>query len=128
MLDPLLDKWSLGSLRLLNLFTLTVLVASCRPALAQRLSFAPLVQLGRASLPVFSAHLVCCLIALALYGPADSRVGTGPDLDLWLLIACFAALQITAAISQGQLLPAAPRPETSRVAAAQVRVLRPPRP
>lgn len=128
LLDPLLDKWSLGPLRLLNLFALTVLVAAVPPALVQRLSFAPLLQLGRASLAVFSAHLVCCLIAITVYGPFESRVGASPDLDLWLLISCFATLQITAAISQGQLWsPVSTRSAPLGAAVVEARVLRPPR-
>lgn len=125
VLNPLFDKWSLGPLRLMNLFALTLLAAACHPAVVRHLSFAPLVQLGRASLAVFSAHLVCCLLALALFGPASSRIGTSANLDLWLLIAAFATLQITAAVSQGQALLISSRPVSSAVAEAPA--LRPPR-
>ena len=91
------DKWDLGGLRLLNLFALTLLVAAYGPALARRFTFQPLTQLGRASLAVFTAHLVCCLLALAMFGPANRTDGSAA-LDLLLLISCFAVLQATAAV------------------------------
>lgn len=68
---PLFDKWHLGPLRLLNLFALLVLAMHFAPWIERRLPRpAALELLGRASLPVFCAHLVVALLALALAGEA----------------------------------------------------------
>ena len=75
-LNRAVAKWNLGPLRLLNLFTVTLLIAAAGPWLTRHLAWAPLVCLGRASLWVFSAHLVCCLLALVWLGPADRHSDT----------------------------------------------------
>lgn len=63
------DKWQLGPLRLLNLAALGVLAVRFGPGLMARLPrVRALETLGRASLPVFCAHLVAVLVVLALYG------------------------------------------------------------
>lgn len=118
-INDLLDKWDLGPLRMLNLFALTVLVARFGPGLGQRVSLPYLSQLGRASLPVFSAHLVCCLLALAFFGPAsrnDDGMGW-PDvaLDAMLIISSFAVLQLTAVLHE---ISQARQKRQSRLAAA----------
>lgn len=104
VINNTLDKWDLGPLRLLNLFALTVLTARYGPALAQRISLPYLSQLGRASLPVFSAHLVCCLLALAFFGPAsrnDDGMGwSDMALDVALIVSSFAVLQLTAVLHE----------------------------
>jgi hypothetical protein len=69
-LNALFDKWHLGPMRLLNFAVLAVLVVHGRQllvALAERSSIA---TLGRASLTVFAAHLVLCLVLLATGGGA----------------------------------------------------------
>jgi hypothetical protein len=63
------DKWQLGPLRLLNLLALCVLAARFGPSLARRLPRPRWLEgLGRASLPVFCAHLVAVLLTLAWFG------------------------------------------------------------
>lgn len=68
-LNLLFDKWQLGPLRLLNVMALTIVLARLGPTL---MTYAPpmrpLETLGSASLPVFCAHLVIALIAIALIG------------------------------------------------------------
>ena len=64
----LFDKWRLGPLRLINFFVLLVIVARFGPAVAGRWRFPVLETLGRASLPVFCAHLVIVLLVLAWIG------------------------------------------------------------
>jgi hypothetical protein len=74
----LVDKWNLGPLRMMNVFALAVLLAAFGPSLARRLPLGGLAHLGRSSLPVFSAHIACCLLALACFGAPT------PDGTLWL--------------------------------------------
>ena len=62
----LIDKWHLGTLRLLNFSSLAILFAVSRSWLARWLTIAPLVALGKASLEVFCAHLLFCFVALSL--------------------------------------------------------------
>lgn len=66
--NRLADKWDLGPLRLMNVFALAVLVAAFGPRVARRIPLGKLAVLGRSSLPVFSAHIACCLLALACFG------------------------------------------------------------
>jgi hypothetical protein len=73
--DPALnlafDKWQLGPLRLLNLLALLVLLMRFGAVLKRRLPrLAVLETLGSASLPVYCAHVVLVLLALAFLGPA----------------------------------------------------------
>lgn len=94
-LAPLFDKWHLGPLRLINLFALLVLVLHFGPWLKRHLPrVAVLELLGRQSLPVFCAHLVVALLALALFGAADAQRAL--PLDLLLLVAGYAALYAVA--------------------------------
>lgn len=120
MMNKLIDKWDLGPLRLLNLFALTVLVARFGPPIARRLWLQPLSQLGRASLSVFSAHLVCCLLALAVFGPASREDGSA-GLDMALLVGSFAILQLTAVLHEKlQSRPAAPVPARTPLTAPRL--------
>lgn len=71
LFDVLVDKWKLGILRLINFAALSVILIKYGPRLAATkigLRFAPL---GRASLEVFSAHVLFCLVVLGF--------GQGPD-------------------------------------------------
>lgn len=75
----LLDKWHLGPLRLLNFLAILVLLLHLPTRLAAaipRIGF--LEKMGAASLPVFCAHLVLVLLALALFGEAR------PERPVWL--------------------------------------------
>jgi hypothetical protein len=68
-LNRLFDKFELGPLRLANFVALVLLLREFGPWLRQHLPrIAPLEWLGRASLPVFCAHVVMALTALALFG------------------------------------------------------------
>jgi hypothetical protein len=61
-----LDKWQLGWLRVINLFTFTVVVYWMRPWLVRLISIEPFLTLGKASLRVFCTHLVFVFVGLAL--------------------------------------------------------------
>ncbi|ARP89465.1 acyltransferase [Bordetella genomosp. 9] len=81
----LFDKWHLGPLRLLNFFSLVVLVMVSGPWLRRHLPRLGLLEtLGRASLSVFCAHLVIVLMVLCVIGEP------GPDRALWKDLALFA--------------------------------------
>ncbi|MEP7064036.1 MAG: OpgC domain-containing protein [Betaproteobacteria bacterium] len=60
-----LDKWHLGALRLVDFGALLVLVVYARTHVVQWAQRSVLTTLGKASLTVFCAHLVICLVALA---------------------------------------------------------------
>lgn len=83
----LLDKWRFAPLRILNLATLTVLAIHYGPRLGRWARWARLgllERLGRASLRVFCAHIVLCLLAFLVVGDADQ------DLPLWVDVSILA--------------------------------------
>ena len=91
------DKWQLGPLRVLNLFALLVLAIRFGPALMARLPrMRWLETLGRASLPVFCAHLVVVLLVLGWFGADYQRPW---PVDIALLAACFGALYAVARVT-----------------------------
>jgi len=67
-LNALFDKWHLGPLRLLDFAMLAVIVVHGRRVLAALAERSSIATLGRASLTVFSVHLLLCLALLALVG------------------------------------------------------------
>jgi hypothetical protein len=96
-LNMLFDKWQLGPLRLLDLIALTVLTIRFGPPLTRRLPRQHYLEtLGKASLPVFCAHLVVVLLTLTFMG---SRLDRPWWQDILLLIACFGSLYVVARIS-----------------------------
>jgi hypothetical protein len=97
-LNLLFDKWRLGPLRLINLFSLMVIVIHFSPWIRRhcpRVTF--LEKLGAASLAVFVGHLVIALLVLALVGKPE------PERPLWidvaLLAGSFAVLYLIAEIT-----------------------------
>ena len=93
-LNLLFDKWQLAPLRLVNFLALLVLVLRFGPWLARRVPLQFLARLGAASLPVFCAHLVICLLALAILG--DHYDHRSWIVDVAMLIGAFAALYAVA--------------------------------
>jgi hypothetical protein len=89
-LDAVLDKWHLGILRLIDFAALVLIVLHLRGRLARWAAHSPLTTLGKASLTVFCAHLLICLVALAL---TDEAGGGGVQWqDVVLLAGTLAAL------------------------------------
>jgi hypothetical protein len=90
----LIDKWHLAPLRIVNFSALTVLLVQYGRRIAAIPLFTPLALLGRASIEVFSVHVLCCLGADALSHQAD------PALPWWqqclVLVLTVAALFATA--------------------------------
>jgi hypothetical protein len=74
-LNLMFDKWHVGPLRLINFFALLILAMHFGPWLKTHLPRLRVLEtLGRASLPVFCAHLVVALTALTVFGKAsDAR-------------------------------------------------------
>jgi hypothetical protein len=102
-LDPnvygwLIDKWHLGPVRILNFSALAILLVKYGTRIASIRIFPPLALLGRASIEVFSVHVLCCLGADALSHQAD------PDLPWWqqilVLVVTISAMFATARASQ----------------------------
>ena len=110
--NRLIDKWDLGPLRLVNVFAWAVLIAAAGPSIVRRVPLGFLTRLGRSSLPVFSAHLVCCLLALAWFG----EPGASPSslVDMTLILGSLVVMQATAIIHQASKHDAATAHPLSR--------------
>lgn len=63
--EPLIDKWHLGPVRLLDFSSWAILFAAMRTRTVNWLGRGPLVTFGQASLEVFCAQLLLCFAALA---------------------------------------------------------------
>lgn len=94
----LIDKWHLGPARVINFAALAIVLVRFGQHIAALPLFQPLAMLGRASIEVFSVHVLCCLIGDGLSADAD------PNLPWWqqvpLLLFTVAALFATAWIQQ----------------------------
>ncbi len=73
----LIDKWHLGPARVINFAALAIFLVRFGQNIAAVPIFQPLVLLGRASIEVFSVHVLCCLTGDALSADAD------PNLPWW---------------------------------------------
>ncbi|WP_439518954.1 OpgC domain-containing protein [Hydrogenophaga sp.] len=92
------DKWQLGPLRLINVLALLLLAMHFAPVLKRHLPrWRALETLGKAALPVFCAHLVLALLALALFGAA--RPERPWSVDLLVLFVGFYSLWLVARLS-----------------------------
>ncbi len=89
----LIDKWHLGPARVINFAALAIFLVRFGQNIAALPIFQPLVLLGRASIEVFSVHVLCCLAGDALSVDAD------PNLPWWqqvpLLVVTISALFLT---------------------------------
>jgi hypothetical protein len=75
--DALVNKWRLAPLRLIDAAAIGVLLVRFGSPLADTALGQRLATLGRASLEVFSAHVVFCLVFLGL------AAGPDPHFTLW---------------------------------------------
>lgn len=95
-LSLLFDKWHVGPLRLINLLALLALAIRFGPALLRRLPRLRVLELlGQASLPVFCAHLVMALTALAIWGAPTPERAWSIDtaiLAVTVMVLCTVAL------------------------------------
>ena len=121
MLNALFDKWHLGPIRLLNFAVHALIVVHARPVLVEWAANSSIATLGRASLAVFSAHLLICLALLTIVGDA-----VRPHLSVsesLLLLGTLAALYgvAQATLAAPRLLRAGSRALASRVSARGAR-------
>ncbi|VCU72159.1 OpgC protein [Pigmentiphaga humi] len=98
-LNALFDKWHIGPLRLLNFIALLTVTVYFGPWLKRHLPRMRVLEtMGAASLPVFCAHLVIVLVALAVFGESN------PSRPIWFDPAMFvfsiAAMYLVARIVQ----------------------------
>ena len=84
----LMDKWTLGPLRLLNLGAWVLLLMAWNPELPAGL-LAPLALLGRNSLTVFATHLVLAIAATSAIGMLALSVGQQAVLGLLVIAVLF---------------------------------------
>ncbi|RYX97633.1 MAG: OpgC domain-containing protein [Comamonadaceae bacterium] len=97
-LNLLFDKWLLGPLRLIDLFALVIVTIRFGPWVKDRMPrMRWLESMGAASLPVFCAHLVIVLLALAFFG-AKPLIHPWWE-DALMLFGCFTALYMVARIT-----------------------------
>lgn len=97
----LLDKWSLGPMRVLNFASVFLVLVSVGPWLTRVLPrLEPLELLGRHSLVVFCAHIVIALFTLAFFG--STQVIRPWSTDVALLLAAFAGLFAVAMLAQAK--------------------------
>jgi hypothetical protein len=76
MLGLQLDKWQIGPLRLVNLIAFACVIYWSRKLLTRVFLIEPFIMLGKASLPVFCAHLAFVFVGLALlYGTVSQLHG-----------------------------------------------------
>ncbi len=90
----LIDKWTLAPVRLLNFLAMALLVSWLSPKVFRWLRPRVLEALGRASLPVFSVHLVLCLLSLALLNENEDPLADWEELAV--LVATFSVMLLVA--------------------------------
>lgn len=87
----LLDKWSLGPMRVLNFASVFLVLVSAGPWLVRVMPRPQALELlGRHALAVFCAHIVIALFTLAFFG--STQVIRPWTTDVALLLAAFAGL------------------------------------
>ena len=82
LFDVLVDKWRLGILRLIDAAALGILLLRFGSPLADSRLGGRLAVLGRASLEVFSAHLIFCLVFLGVGHGPDARFSPWEDVSI----------------------------------------------
>ena len=93
-LAAMLDKWSIGPLRLLNLVAFTIVLYWLRKPVLKVIAIEPFLTLGKASLEVFCAHVFFVFFGLALlYGEVTQLHGY---LAIGLLVFTFTGLILVA--------------------------------
>lgn len=89
-----LDKWHLGPLRLLNFGVLALLIARGLGPFASFVRVGALALLGRASLQVFTVHLLLCMWSLGLVVDDATPLTSGEELVV--LLATFGSMLLVA--------------------------------
>jgi len=93
-LGLLLDKWSIGALRMINLAAFTIVLYWLRKPVLKIVAIEPFLTLGKASLEVFCAHVFFVFFGLALlYGEVTQLHGY---LAIGLVVFTFTGLILVA--------------------------------
>lgn len=103
---PLLDKWHLGALRLLNFAALTLIISEGLVPALGRVRIGALSLLGRASLQAFTVHVVICLLSLGLVVADDTPLSSLEELAV--LVLTFGAMLL---VAWRRAATAPPRPQ-----------------
>ncbi len=103
----LLNKWSLGALRLSNFAVLALLFTISRSWLTRWIAIPPLLSLGKASLEVFCAQLLFCFGALSLAGDG---AGLSPTKQCGLIAVALVGLYLVAQFCEWRKRPVVPTP------------------
>ncbi|NOK00051.1 MULTISPECIES: OpgC domain-containing protein [Myxococcus] len=90
----LIDKWTLAPVRLVNFLAVALLASWLSPKVFRWLRPRVLEALGRASLPVFSVHLVLCLLSLALLNENEDPLADWEEVVV--LVATFTVMLLVA--------------------------------
>jgi hypothetical protein len=93
----LIDKWHLGPARVINFAAITIFFVRFGQHIASLPVFQPLALLGRASIEVFSVHILCCLAGDALSSAPDPNLPWSQQIPL--LASTISVLFITAYIT-----------------------------
>ncbi len=97
----LIDKWHLGPARVINFTALTIVLTRFGQRIASLPFMTPLAALGRASIEVFSLHVLFCIAGNALSKDADPNLPW--QQQAILLIVTISALFITAHLRQKRI-------------------------
>ena len=90
----MLDKWSIGPLRMVNLIAFTIVLYWLRKPVLKIVAIEPFLTLGKASLEVFCAHVFFVFFGLALlYGEVTQLHGY---LAIGLVVFTFTGLILVA--------------------------------
>ncbi|WP_238539700.1 OpgC domain-containing protein [Corallococcus macrosporus] len=103
----LIDKWTLAPVRLVNFLAMALLVSWFSPKVFRWLRPRVLEALGRASLPVFSVHLVLCLLSLALLNENEDPLADWEELAV--LVATFSVMLLVACRQAAAVRDSRPR-------------------
>ncbi len=114
--DALVNKWRLGIFRLIDAAAIGILLVRFGSPLAATRLGSRLATLGRASLEVFSAHVVFCLVFLGLATGPDARFTPWQDTVVLAvtLTGLFMVAQFVAERAARRKLRAKPRPAVRR--------------
>lgn len=106
LFDLLVDKWKLAILRLVDAAALGVLLLRFGSPLADSWFGRRLAVLGQASLEVFSAHVVLCLVFLGVGGGPDAHFTPWQDASI-LVITLLILSAVAARTAQRKRIAAA---------------------
>ncbi len=98
------DKWRLAPVRILDFAALTLLVSRGMEWIKRVLAWRPLAAVGSSSIQVFTAHVLCVLLALALVG-RDGEMLHGAR-AAFVIAATYAVMMLTGLIATSHKLRA----------------------